>query len=193
MSYKEVRVDPDRDYITPGVLDLEQMFWTGLGATYTHCNEVWPNLYIGDKKTALERPGLVEMGVTHIINAAEGKWNNVSTGADYYKDMNIIYCGIEADDTPTFNLSTYFNSASNFIHQALSNIDNKVLVHCMMGRSRSVTLVLAYLTIKQELTLVDAIGHVRQRRCVLPNRGFLTQLRDLDIKLQEDRLKNRQT
>uniref|UniRef100_A0A3P8XYL8 Adaptor related protein complex 3 subunit mu 1 n=1 Tax=Esox lucius TaxID=8010 RepID=A0A3P8XYL8_ESOLU len=126
MSHEAVRVDPDMEYLTPGVVDLEQMFWTGLGATYTHCNQVWPNLYIGDKKTALEKPGLVEMGVTHIINAAEGTWNNVSTGADYYRDMNIIYCGIEADDTPTFNISPYFYSAANFIHQALSDPDKMI-------------------------------------------------------------------
>lgn len=24
-----VQVDPDSDYITPGTLDLEQLFWTG--------------------------------------------------------------------------------------------------------------------------------------------------------------------
>ncbi|KAL0964174.1 hypothetical protein UPYG_G00320210 [Umbra pygmaea] len=190
MSCEAVHGDPKSNYITPGALDLEQMFWTGMGATYTNCNQVWPNLYIGDEKTALERPGLVKMGVTHIINAAEGTWNNVSTGTDYYRDIHIVYCGIEADDSPTFNISPYFYSAANFIHQALSEPQNKVLVHCVMGRSRSVTLVLAYMMIKHGLTLVDSIGHVRKRRCILPNRGFLKQLRDLDIKLQEDRLKD---
>ena len=47
--YKAVRVDPGSDYITPGTLDLEQMFWAGAGAQYTHVNEVWPGIYIGDE------------------------------------------------------------------------------------------------------------------------------------------------
>lgn len=70
----------------------------------------------------------------------------------------------------------------------LYSID-KVLVHCVMGRSRSATLVLAYLMMKHSLSVVDAIEQVRQRRCILPNHGFLKQLRALDITLQEERLR----
>lgn len=66
------------------------------------------------------------------------------------------------------------------------------MVHCVMGRSRSATLVLAYLMVEKGLTVVEAIVHVRQRRCILPNRGFLKQLRTLDIVLQEERLAERQ-
>lgn len=72
------------------------------------------------RKTALERPGLSDLGITHVLNAAEGKWNNVLTGADYYSDMNIQYYGIEADDKPTFNISQFFHPAAQFIHEALS-------------------------------------------------------------------------
>uniref|UniRef100_A0A8C3AHV6 Dual specificity protein phosphatase n=1 Tax=Cyclopterus lumpus TaxID=8103 RepID=A0A8C3AHV6_CYCLU len=175
------------DYITPGTLDLEQLFWSSSGAQYAHVNQVWPSVYIGDEKTALERPGLRDLGITHVLNAAEGKWNNVLTGADYYTDVDIQYFGVEADDKPTFNISQYFCSAAQFIHEAL----NKVLVHCVMGRSRSAALVLAYLMMKHSLTVVDAIEHVRQRRCVLPNHGFLKQLRALDITLQEERLRQK--
>ncbi|CAL8299816.1 unnamed protein product [Merluccius merluccius] len=192
--YKAVRVDPDSDYVTPGTLDLEQMFWAGAGAQYTHVNEVWPGIYIGDEKTALERAGLKSLGVTHILNAAEGKWNNVSTGAAYYgDDMDIQYYGVEADDKPTFNISQFFRPASHFIHGAVRHPQSKVLVHCVMGRSRSASLVLAYLMMEQGLSVVDAIDHVRQRRCILPNHGFLKQLRALDIALQEERLRKKKT
>ena len=47
--YTAVRVDPDSDYITPGTLDLEQLFWTGTGAQYAHVNLVWPRIFIGDE------------------------------------------------------------------------------------------------------------------------------------------------
>ncbi|XP_034007800.1 dual specificity phosphatase DUPD1-like [Trematomus bernacchii] len=186
--YAAVRVDPDSDYITPGTLDLEQLFWTGTGAQYAHVNLVWPRIFIGDEKTALERPSLRDLGVTHVLNAAEGKFNNVLTGADYYTDMEIQYFGVEADDKPTFNMSQYFCPSTQFIHEALIQPQNKVLVHCVMGRSRSAALVLAYLMMKQSLTVVDAVEHVKQRRCILPNHGFLKQLRALDIRLQEERL-----
>lgn len=72
------------------------------------------------RKTALEHPGLRDLGITHILNAAEGKWNNVLTGAGYYSDMNVHYYGIEADDKPTFNISQFFHPAAQFIDEALS-------------------------------------------------------------------------
>ncbi|XP_062984535.1 dual specificity phosphatase 29 [Elgaria multicarinata webbii] len=184
-AYTAVKVDPDGDYCTPGAFDLERLFWKG-SPKYTHVNEVWPNLHIGDEKTALDRYSLEKAGFTHILNAAHGRWN-VDTGPEYYSDMSIEYHGVEADDLPTYNLSQFFYSSAEFIDKALQNDTSKVLVHCAMGRSRSAALVLAYLMIYKNMTVVDAIDQVLKHRCILPNRGFLKQLRELDIKLALER------
>ncbi|MBN3294940.1 DUPD1 phosphatase, partial [Amia calva] len=184
-AYAPVKVDPDIEYVTPGAFEMERLFWHG-GVAYTHVNEVWPNVYIGDEKTALDRYNLEKMGMTHILNAADGKWN-VGTGPEYYSDINIDYYGVEAEDIPSFDLSVFFYPAAQFIDHALSKPENKLLVHCVMGRSRSATLFLAYLMIYKEMTVVDAINHVIKHRCILPNRGFLKQLRQLDIDLQIER------
>nr|KAF6455731.1 hypothetical protein HJG63_004165 [Rousettus aegyptiacus] len=101
--------------------------------------------------------------------------------------MAIEYHGVEADDLPTFDLSVFFYTAASFIDAALRSDHNKILVHCAMGRSRSATLVLAYLMIHRSMTLVDAIQQVAKNRCVLPNRGFLKQLRELDKQLVQQR------
>ena len=63
----------------------------------------------------------------------------------------------------------------------------KVLVHCVMGQSRSSTLVLAYLMIHENLTLADAIRAVSTGRNISPNAGFLEQLRALDRELNARR------
>lgn len=60
----------------------------------------------------------------------------------------------------------------------------KVLVHCVVGVSRSATLVLAYLMLRQQMSLRQAVITVRQHRWVFPNRGFLHQLCQLDQKLR---------
>lgn len=89
--------------------------------THTHTHEFSAvSHWICFRKTALEHRGLRDLRITHVLNAAEGKWNNVLTGADYYSDMNIRYYGIEADDKPTFNISQFFHPAAQFIHEALS-------------------------------------------------------------------------
>jgi len=62
-----------------------------------------------------------------------------------------------------------------------------LLVHCVMGRSRSATLFLAFLMICEDMTVVDAIEHVKNRRRIVPNWGFLRQLRELDMQLLERR------
>ncbi|EHB17498.1 Dual specificity phosphatase DUPD1 [Heterocephalus glaber] len=261
LSLRVQEAEEAEDYCTPGAFELERLFWKG-SPQYTHVNEVWPRLHIGDEATALDRYGLQKAGFTHVLNAAHGRWN-VDTGPDYYRDMDIEYHGIEADDVPTFDLSVFFYSAAAFIDAALcddhrlcvhlrypqpllppgiigyntspisvilvssgsrgnkllfrypfqrnqehpvsrtnkphsryavnntgdhaDDQDDKILVHCAMGRSRSATLVLAYLMIHRNMTLVDAIQQVARNRCVLPNRGFLKQLRELDKQLVQQR------
>lgn len=56
-----------------------------------------------------------------------------------------------------------------------------------MGRSRSATLFLAYLMICKRMTVVQAIDSVKVHRRIIPNWGFLKQLRELDMSLQEKR------
>eukprot|EP00069_Balaena_mysticetus_P017467 bmy_10648T0 len=129
-------------------------------------------LSLAPRATALDRYRLQKAGFTHVLNAAHGSWN-VDTGPDYYRDMAIEYHGVEADDLPTFDLSVFFYPAAAFIDAAL--------------RYNHTTLVLAYLMIHRNMTLVDAIQQVAKNRCVLPNRGFLKQLRELDKQLVQQR------
>lgn len=177
---------PVDDYSTPGGYELEKILNRG-SVAYTHVNEVWPNVFIGDEETAKDKYKLKRLGITHILNAAEGTWNSVDTGPGYYSDMDIVYYGVVAEDVATFDLSQYFFSAAQFIQKTLSNSQNKLLVHCVMGRSRSATLFLAYLMICENMTVVNAIEHVKKRRRIIPNWGFLKQLRELDQHLLEKR------
>jgi atypical dual specificity phosphatase len=40
--------EKEEDYCTPGAFELERLFWKG-SPQYTHVNEVWPRLHIGDE------------------------------------------------------------------------------------------------------------------------------------------------
>ncbi|XP_034402667.1 dual specificity protein phosphatase 26-like [Cyclopterus lumpus] len=164
------------------VSELERLLCTGKTAC-NHADEVWPRLYIGDQDIASDRRELAKLGITHILNCAQSKWRG---GAENYAGMSVTYHGIEAHDSPTFDMSVNFYPAAEFIHKALTS-GGKVLVHCAVGVSRSATLVLAYLMIRQNLTLVEAIKTVKDHRGVIPNRGFLRQLNGLDGILRESR------
>ncbi|XP_077202111.1 dual specificity protein phosphatase 13B-like [Paroedura picta] len=174
-----------KSYETPALAEIQRMLWTPVPCR-GNVNEVWPNLYIGDLYIARDIEQLRRMGITHIVNAAAGRFH-IDTGAKFYKDLPVDYYGVEADDDPSFDLSTYFHPAARYIRAALNSPRGKVLVHCAMGISRSATLVLAFLMICENKTLVDALNTIRQHRGVCPNSGFLSQLRDLDIRLTRER------
>ncbi|XP_005058179.2 PREDICTED: dual specificity protein phosphatase 26 [Ficedula albicollis] len=144
-----------------------------------HADEVWPGLYLGDQDIASNRRELLQLRITHVLNASHCRWRG---GADYYEGTGIRYLGIEAHDSPSFDMSPYFYPAADFIHQALN--EGRILVHCAVGVSRSATLVLAYLMIRHHMPLVEAIKTVKDHRGIIPNRGFLRQLVALDNALR---------
>ncbi|NXL72410.1 DS13B phosphatase, partial [Leptocoma aspasia] len=172
-------------YEPPALSDLQQLLWLR-GGSDNHVDQVWPNIYLGDAWAARSKTTLQSLNITHILNAADGPYS-INTGAKYYADLQIEYYGVEAFDDPSFDLSIFFYDAANFIGKALNSSGGKVFVHCAMGVSRSATLVLAFLMIHENMTLVDALKTVSAHRNICPNSGFLSQLRDLDIKLNEER------
>ena len=63
----------------------------------------------------------------------------------------------------------------SFISDAIANEEQGgLLVHCMAGQSRSVTMVIAYLIKIENYTLGDAIGLIKNSRpTISPNPGFM--------------------
>lgn len=71
------------------------------------------------RATAQNKPLLVSLGVTHVLNAADGP-QHIDTGPRFYSDTNVQYHGVEAPDRKDFDLSPFFADAAEFIHGALS-------------------------------------------------------------------------
>ncbi|MBZ3877522.1 Dual specificity protein phosphatase 13 isoform B [Sciurus carolinensis] len=174
-----VRASP---YQPPTLASLQRLLWVRRATMLNHINEVWPNLFLGDAYAARDKSQLIQLGITHVVNVAAGKFQ-VDTGAKFYHGMPLEYYGIEADDNPFFDLSVYFLPVAQYIRTALNTPRGRVLVHCAMGVSRSATLVLAFLMICENMTLVEAIQTVQAHRDICPNSGFLRQLQVLDNRL----------
>nr|XP_061822241.1 dual specificity protein phosphatase 13B-like [Nerophis lumbriciformis] len=170
-------------YESPPASELHRLMWTKKGSDSHHMDQVQPRIYLGDMRAAKDKRSLQAHRISHVLNAADGKFN-VKTGAAFYRDTKITYHGVEAFDMVTFNLTPFFYPAADFIKRALDSPTGGVLVHCAMGLSRSATLVLAYLMIHERMTLPEAIKAVSANRNISPNAGFLQQLRELDNELQ---------
>lgn len=76
--------------------------------------------FVSFRHAAKDKRSLQAHLVTHVLNAADGKFN-VNTGPSFYRDTKITYYGVEAFDMPSFNLSPFFHPAANFIRTALSS------------------------------------------------------------------------
>lgn len=91
------------------------------------------------------------------------------------------YLCIMASDTPDQNISQYFSVCNDFIHAARLR-DGNVLIHCLAGMSRSVTVTVAYIMSVTNLSWKEALKVVRTGRSVAnPNLGFQMQLRDYEL------------
>ncbi|CAL8303037.1 unnamed protein product [Lota lota] len=172
---------------TPTVKELEKVLYGGKRFG-NHTDEVWPNLFIGNMSVANDRYSLWKLGITHVLNAAHGK--AYCQGSDQFYGSTVDYFGVPADDSTAFNISRYFFPCSDYIQKALDTPGARVIVHCAVGVSRSASLVLAYLMIRHHYPLLDAIEKVKERRWIFPNRGFLKQLRALDIQLKREQRTN---
>lgn len=75
------------------------------------------------RATAKDKTLLANLGITHVVNAADGP-AHIDTGAQFYKDTNISYHGVEAADCKDFDLSHFFTETADFIHDGLSQKGN---------------------------------------------------------------------
>lgn len=133
-------------------------------------SQILPNLYLSNRIAANHPDILKKYGITHILNVCD-RPDTVPPFIKGYEQIDIA-------DVPWVSIDKYFKSSAEFIEKALKeNAENKVLVHCVMGRSRSATIVIAYLVQKQHMSLDEAFAWTKERRaCVNVNYGFERQL-----------------
>ena len=86
------------------------------------------------------------------------------------------YKQISADDHEKYDISVHFEDAAEWIHDKL--MKTSVMVHCLAGVSRSVSLVIAYFIKHKGMSYQDAYGLIKARRRIIhPNDGFIEKLK----------------
>lgn len=79
--------------------------------------------------TAKNKKYLKILGITHLLNAAEGKrFGLVNTDKNYYSDTTIKYLGLPLIDLCTTDISKYFYIIADFIDEAVSTGGNEIII-----------------------------------------------------------------
>jgi len=151
--------------------------WDALPAAYP--SQVQPGLFLGSEITARSRQVFEDLDIKAVVNAAE-ELPNFFEGDEA---LLVSYLKLAMADDPDQELECGLERALPFIAAALQE-DKRVLVHCQMGRSRSVSVVLAHLMSTQGCGYDAALALVRRARpAAWPNEGFQAELRALEGRL----------
>uniref|UniRef100_A0A670YEE7 Dual specificity protein phosphatase n=1 Tax=Pseudonaja textilis TaxID=8673 RepID=A0A670YEE7_PSETE len=139
--------------------------------------QILPNLYLGCARDSANMDTLAKLGIHYILNVTPNLPNLFEKNGDFH------YKQIPISDHWSQNLSQFFPEAIDFIDEALSR-NCGILVHCLAGISRSVTVTVAYLMQKLNLSLNDAYDLVKRKKSnISPNFNFMGQLLDFEKSL----------
>ncbi|XP_073157094.1 dual specificity protein phosphatase PHS1-like [Henckelia pumila] len=142
-------------------------------------SEISAGLFIGGALAARSVYTLQHLGITHIVCLCS---NEIGQSDSQFPEL-FEYQNFTIYDEEDANISNIFQEAHDFI-DSVEQIGGKVLVHCFEGKSRSATLVLAYLMLRKTFTLLEAWTALKRvHRRAQPNDGFARTLLDLDRKL----------
>ncbi|KAJ6581101.1 protein-tyrosine phosphatase-like protein [Mycena capillaripes] len=124
-------------------------------------------LYLGNLSTAESPQLLARLGITHVLSVCP----------DYLAPAETVqHLILPMVDDEHFDILAHLPTTCRFIQEALDG-GGRVLAHCVMGISRSATVVCAYLMFSQHISAAQAIRLVRTRRPrSRPNYNFIRQL-----------------
>lgn len=137
-------------------------------------DNILPRLYMGGNSSSGTRQ-LVYYNIEVVVNCTRYERNYIDGIENMFLDL---------DDTTEQNIQKHFELIYKFIEESIIAGKN-VLVHCFRGISRSATIVIMYVMRKKNMTFDEAFAFVKKKRsCIYPNKGFISQLKKFEIKLE---------
>ena len=139
--------------------------------------EIMKYLWVGDLRSGCSTlESFKERDIQLVVSAVYG------CSARFPFEMNYVKANL---------LDKNGEDISDDIERIIPIIDNyissgkSVLIHCMAGKSRSVTIAAAYLMKYQNMNANEALEFIRDKRSFIdPNQGYLNQLNIFEEKLR---------
>ncbi len=134
------------------------------------------NIYIGDYRSGIKAINDKEP-ITHILSLVP-----VSEKRQYkYIENNITLHQYMFDDNPNENIINHFLKLRSLIYNILVIEKGTLLINCMAGRSRSVSITILTLIYFYNHTFDSAFQLINLKRKVWMNNGFYQQIKEYRI------------
>lgn len=144
---------------------------------------ILPGLWLGDINGCYDLNFLQSHKITHVLTALEEPFSTPALVGAGVTQMTVLLYDYEHE-----RIADVFERTTEFIRSALEE-GGSVYVHCLMGMSRSPTLVAAYLIAEKGLSDGEALEFLQRIRPIVdPNAGFRRALHDLWVTKSEDHL-----
>ncbi|KAI4969357.1 hypothetical protein ZWY2020_000271 [Hordeum vulgare] len=158
---------------------LERISLISDSASTERPSQITDHMYIGGALAARSTYTLQHLGITHVLCLCANEIGQ----SESQKPSLFDYRNFSINDDENAEITDVFQDACDFI-DFVEHLRGKVLVHCFEGKSRSTTIVLAYLMLRKNCTLLEAWNMLKKvHRRAQPNDGFAKVLLDLDKKL----------
>jgi len=187
--------EPDFTRIIPELAQLKR-----------EASQILPNLFLSSALTARWGGTLDRLKITHIISVIENPVTFPRTAqplkvlhipasdnhdtdllsfmdqaTEFIKEAIGTGKSAQGQHEPTSLGSTTETTDGESSMSSSPAQENRVLVHCFAGMSRSATIVIAYLLATTPMTTEEATEFVRSKRSVIrPNYGFTNQLKEYE-------------
>lgn len=130
-------------------------------------NYITDNIYLGSQQALYQVEELRRHGITHILTVHD-EYVPVDIKDNFYHKHCVIA------DNPSESLMKVLPEALTFMNSIGKN--DKILVHCAQGRSRSVSIVIAWIMQRYNISFPEAYAFVASKRLLYINHGFVQQL-----------------
>lgn len=138
---------------------------------FSYPTQVYDRIYLGSAYNAASYDILNALNIKYIINVTHEISN-------YFENCyDISYHNIKIRDNGNESIVPYLDESFNLIEQFLETNNGNILVHCYMGSSRSVSIVVHYIARKENKEIKDVIDKIKELRpSINPAINFIDQI-----------------
>jgi protein-tyrosine phosphatase len=158
VSVPIIRYDKNENIVKR--IDTILPWYTRYRYFFSESKEIIPNLFLGSSFNAFNKSELDKKNISVVLNITD-EINNF-----YETENNITYYRFPIRDNNIDDISSILEESYNVIEHHLG-MEDRILVHCYMGASRSASVVMNYIMKKYSVSYEQTLNLIKKERPIV--------------------------